>query len=533
MSRQFNTAGPSKLNRHYMLDPLIRIDAEEIESLIDNERYFVLHAPRQTGKTTCLLALMNDLNGKGRYRVLYANIESAQTARNDVEQGVAVIASVIAHAASLYLNEPQLIEWLGKEGEKVPAGNRLTQLLAYWTQSSDRPTVLLIDEVDALVGDTLVSLLRQLRTGYTQRPHAFPQAIILCGIRDIRDYRIHLGSGEIITGGSAFNIKAKSLRLGNFNQEECIALWQQHEAETGQTFDPAIWPELWQDTMGQPWLVNALAHECTWEDRSARDRTVPITLERYKAARERLILRRDTHLDQLTDKLKEDRVRRIISPLLSSEPMTVQLPDDDLQYCEDLGLIRRKPEVAISNRIYREIMPRVITAPIQDFLHQPQSWYLKDDRHIDMPKLMAAFQQFFREHSDAWLVGFSYHEAGPQLLLQAFLQRIVNGGGRINREYGLGRKRVDLLLEWPLDPEQGYFGPMQRVVIECKLLRLGRSLKTTLTDGLRQTADYADRCAADESYLIIFDRQPGKSWEERVWFKQEEHHGRQIGVWGA
>jgi hypothetical protein len=213
--------------------------------------------------------------------------------------------------------------------------------------------------------------------------------------------------------------------------------------------------------------------------------------------------------------------------------MTEQLPDDDLQYCEDLGLIRRKPEVAISNRIYREIMPRVITAPIQDFLHQPQSWYLKDNRHIDMPKLMAAFQQFFREHSDAWLVGFSYHEAGPQLLLQAFLQRIVNGGGRINREYGLGRKRVDLLLEWPLDPEQGYFGPMQRVVIECKLLRLGRSLKTTLTDGLRQTADYADRCAADESYLIIFDRQPGKSWEERVWFKQEEHHGRQIGVWGA
>jgi hypothetical protein len=280
-------------------------------------------------------------------------------------------------------------------------------------------------------------------------------------------------------------------------------------------------------------LVNALARECTWKDRSARDRTVPITLERYKAARERLILRRDTHLDQLTDKLKEDRVRRIIGPLLSSEPMTEQLPDDDLQYCEDLGLIRRKPEVAISNRIYSEIMPRVITAPIQDFLHQPQSWYLKDDRHIDMPKLMAAFQQFFREHSDAWLVGFSYHEAGPQLLLQAFLQRIVNGGGRINREYGLGRKRVDLLLEWPLDLEQGYFGPMQRVVIECKLLRPGRSLKTTLADGLSQTADYADRCAADESYLIIFNRQPGKTWEERVWFEQKEYHGRPIGVWGA
>ena len=534
MPRQFNTAGPSIQEDHYMLDPLARIEAEEVELLIDSKRYFVLHAPRQTGKTTCLLALMEDLNKKGRYRALYANVESAQVARNDFEQGVATIASVIAHAASLYLGEPQLIAWLGKEGGQIPVGNRLTQLLAYWTQNSSRPTVLFLDEVDALVGDTLVSLLRQLRTGYAQRPQAFPQAIILCGVRDIRDYRIHQGSGEIITGGSAFNIKTESLLLGNFKQEQCIALWRQHESETGQMFDPTIWPELWQDTMGQPWLVNALAHECTWQDRSARaDRSVPITLERYKAARERLILRRDTHLDQLTDKLKEDRVKNVIGPLLASPSELGALREDDLQYVEDLGLIRRRPNLAISNRIYQEILPREITAPIQTGLYQPQAWYLTPERNIDMPKLIAAFQQFFREHSDAWLAGFSYHEAGPQLLLQAFLQRIVNGGGRINREYGLGLKRTDLLLEWPIDPEQGYHGPMQRVVIECKLLHVGHKLETTIAEGLRQTADYADRCAANEMHLIIFDRQPGKAWGKRIWLKQKQHNGREITVWGA
>jgi hypothetical protein len=299
-------------------------------------------------------------------------------------------------------------------------------------------------------------------------------------------------------------------------------------------FDPAIWPELWQDTMGQPWLVNALAHECTWQDRSARaDRSVPITLERYKAARERLILRRDTHLDQLTDKLKEDRVKNVIGPLLASPSELGALREDDLQYVEDLGLIRRRPNLAISNRIYQEILPREITAPIQTGLYQPQAWYLTPERNIDMPKLIAAFQQFFREHSDAWLAGFSYHEAGPQLLLQAFLQRIVNGGGRINREYGLGLKRTDLLLEWPIDPEQGYHGPMQRVVIECKLLHVGHKLETTIAEGLRQTADYADRCAANEMHLIIFDRQPGKAWGKRIWLKQKQHNGREITVWGA
>ena len=67
--------------------------------------------------------------------------------------------------------------------------------------------------------------------------------------------------------------------------------------------------------------------------------------------------------------------------------------------------------------------------------------------------------------------GFVYREAGPQLLMQAFLQGIVNGGERISREYGLGRKRTDLFLEWPLDEAQGYHGPVQRVVIELKLVR--------------------------------------------------------------
>jgi hypothetical protein len=88
-------------------------------------------------------------------------------------------------------------------------------------------------------------------------------------------------------------------------------------------------------------------------------------------------------------------------------------------------------------------------------------------------------------------------------------------------------------LEWPIDPEQGYHGPMQRVVIECKLLHVGHKLETTIAEGLRQTADYADRCAANEMHLIIFDRQPGKAWGKRIWLKQKQHNGREITVWGA
>ena len=305
--RKFNTAGPSVLQDHYMIDPLQRMDVEDMEDLIADKRYFVLHAPRQTGKTTCLLALMKHLNQQGRYRALYVNIEAAQAARGDVEEGVAAICNVMSNAAKLYLQDNSLAQWLYEgEGQSAPSTSRFSALLTRWSQhdpqqpDAPRPTVLMLDEVDALVGDTLISLLRQIRAGYAQRPEAFPQTVILCGVRDVRDYRIHTTHQEIITGGSAFNIKAESLRLGNLSKEETIALWAQHTSETGQIFDERIWPELWEDTRGQPWLVNALGHECTWKDKAARDRTTPIGLERYKAAKERLIYVNvwQTHIDR-------------------------------------------------------------------------------------------------------------------------------------------------------------------------------------------------------------------------------------------
>ncbi len=405
-------------------------------------------------------------------------------------------------------------------------------LLEYWVTHHPKPIILLLDEVDALIGDTLVSLLRQLRTGYAQRPAAFPQSVLLCGVRDLHDYRIHQSSGDIITGGSAFNIKAASLTLGNFSPEECETLYQQHTTATGQTFDPAIFPELWRDTAGQPWLVNALAHQMTWEERPLRNRTQPIMLAHYQAARERLIQSRATHLDQLAHKLQEDRVRRIIAPLLACEDAEqVNVPTDDRQYVEDLGLVVSHPTLHISNRIYQEVIPRELTWIAQTSIaNQEQHWYLKTDQRLDMVKLLKAFRQFFREHSESWLECFHYKEAGPQLLMQAFLQRIINGGGRIQREYALGRRRTDLILEWPLNEVQGFFGPVQRVVIELKIQR--GDLNRLLEDGYAQIRDYADGCGAEEAHLVVFNRNPETSWNDKLWFKPPQAPGEPY-AWGC
>ena len=531
MEKQFNTAGPNKPDIHYTLTSSDRINWPELSGLIDAQKYFILHAPRQTGKTSLLLHLMRSINGQDKYRAIYVNIEGAQAARNDVNAAMQVVLSAFASAASLYWGDEALCQWTRTLAQSPDRQDALRLVLEHASRTSPKPIIVFLDEVDSLIGDSLISLLRQIRAGYAQRPEAFPHSMVLCGIRDVRDYRIHRSDGEIITGGSAFNIKSESIRLGDFSQADVTALLQQHTAATGQMFEPAALEEIWLDTQGQPWLVNALAYQACFRDTALRDRSLTVTVEHIRQAREALILRRDTHLDQLSDKLKEDRVRRVIEPLLESAGDVSGLHPDDVQYVYDLGLIKvnRPGQISIANRIYQEVIPRELTWGHQMGINQQQAWYLAADGSLDIPKLLTAFQQFFRENSESWLQRYAYHEAGPQLLLQAFLQRIVNGGGRIAREYGLGRGRTDLLLQWPLTP-QGFTGAMQQVVLELKIQHKGKA--ATLAAGLTQTARYADQCAADEAHLLIFDRNPKVLWEDKIYREAHQHGQRQISVWG-
>jgi hypothetical protein len=248
------------------------------------------------------------------------------------------------------------------------------------------------------------------------------------------------------------------------------------------------------------------------------DRSRPITAELMREAKERLVLSRAVHLDQLIDKLQEPRVHNVIAPLLQGTENAPGLKPDDLLYCYDLGLIVKDPEFKhwrIANAIYREVIPRELTWIVQESFastHPPLAWYKKPDGTIDLPKLLAAFQQFYREHSEHWLSGMAYREAGPQLLLQAYLQRVVNGGGYIEREYGLGTGRTDLFLRYPVGEN-----PLQREVIELKVLRAGNKLETVMAQGIEQTRRYMDQCGATHGHLVVFDTRGRTSWAKRVY----------------
>ena len=253
------------------------------------------------------------------------------------------------------------------------------------------------------------------------------------------------------------------------------------------------------------------------------ERKRPIAEEAVIDAQEELILERVVHLDQLADKLREDRVRRVIEPLLSGTS-DYDFHDQDYEYVRDLGLVAADEPLRMANPIYAEVVPRQLTFVTQLGLQEKVEWYVNDRGGLQVAALLEAFRDFFRQHSEHWLGRYDYKEAGPQLLLQAFLQRVVNGGGRIEREYGLGRRRTDLLIVWPRADG------VQRFVIECKILR--DSLETTIRKGVAQTSDYMDKCAADEGHLVIFDRS-GRRWQEKVFRRQETFRGTPVEVWGT
>lgn len=193
MEKFFNTAGPIKQDLHYFIPMEQRWDLEEVMHLIRQQKYFVLHAPRQTGKTSAMLDLVEVLNREGVYQAVYANLEASQGAKENVARGIRAVVVEIASRLDYFHQSPLLENHISGIFDRVGEDKALSETLTFWAQETKKPVVLILDEVDSLVGDTLISLLRQVRSGYDKRPGQFPHSIILCGVRDVRDYRIRSG----------------------------------------------------------------------------------------------------------------------------------------------------------------------------------------------------------------------------------------------------------------------------------------------------------------------------------------------------
>jgi hypothetical protein len=498
MTRWFNTAGPCQSDIHYMLSPLTRLP--QVQRLVAQRTYFVLHAPRQIGKTTAIHSLATQLNASGNYVAAVLSVEVGAPFSDDIDTAEQAILATWRNTLELYLPpEIQPPPW-----DSIYPGQRLRHALQKWSQHCALPLVVFIDEVDALRDQTLISLLRQLRDGYGGRPQGFPSSIGLVGLRDVRDYKVASGGSARLHTASPFNIKVESLTMRNFYAEEVAELYQQHTSDTGQVFMPEAVQLAFDLTQGQPWLVNALARQLTEEIAPTAD--ITITPAMVSKAKEILIRRQDTHLDSLAERLRETRVKVIIEPILAGQELP-ETSNEDRQYLVDLGLLRRDPAggLVLANPIYQEILPRVLAQGPQDSLPLIAPSWLTTEGELDIDRLLQAFLDFWLQHGEALLKSASYPEIAPHLVLMAFLHRVINGGGTLEREYAIGRDRMDLCLR---------YGNVT-LGIEIKVWRSGRV--DPRKKGLEQIGGYLDRLKQSYGWLVIFDRRENApELEERL-----------------
>jgi hypothetical protein len=489
--RHFNTSGPCRAEIHYMLPALRRLP--EMQVLVEQQKYFVVHAPRQVGKTTALASFARELTESGQYAAVLLSMETGSQYREDVGAAEAAILTDwrrdIRHQLPAELQPPPF--------PQASPGAGIGAALDVWAAWSPRPIVVFLDEIDSLRDRTLVSVLRQLRSGYRSLPEHFPWSLALIGLRDVRDYKVSEGEREYLGTASPFNIKARSLTLRDFTAEEVVELYAQHTADTGQVFTAEASALAFALTQGQPWLVNALAAVVVGE--LVRDRGVAIGAEHVEAARRVLIARQETHLDSLAERLREPRVRAIVEPMLAGAALA-DLPPDDVRYAIDLGLLRMSSlgGLEVSNPIYREVIVKELSFVPRASLPMIQPTWLTPAGRLDAGRLLQAFLAFWRRHGEAMLGSAPYHEVAPHLVLMAFLDRVANGGGTIDREYAIGRGRMDLCLR---------LGP-DALGIELKVWRDGRP--DPVEEGLEQLDGYLAGIGESSGWLVIFDRRGGQ-----------------------
>ena len=522
MEKFFNIAGPCNPVEHYMLPALDRLP--EIRRLVARRQYFVIHAPRQTGKTTALQALVDEINAKGEMVALYCTLETLQNAKEPA-RAATTIASLLRSNAENAL--PDVFPVSASNGcvcesaaqyaaEALAVSDALRQLC----RRAGKPLVVFFDEADCLVGDVLISFLRQLRDGYVNRARVpFPASIALVGMLDVRDYKAQIRpDGESLGQISPFNIISEDMMLRNFTADEVRTLYAQHTAETGQPFAPDVLEAVMDWTDGQPWLVNAIARECVEKIHGFRyDET--ITAADIETAKETIIRRRDTHVDSLMERLREPRVRRVVEPVIFGGTRTVSSNSEDWRFAVDLGLLREERGVLVpSNRMYAEIIGRYLSRDEQESMMQsvPETpWATADG--LDMPGLMAAFQAFWRENSGADRRAYEYGEATPHLVLMAFLQRVTNGSGHIIREMALGSGRLDLCVEFR----------DKRYAVEVKTSKNFAGDKS-----YAQLAGYLDKLGLPEGWMAIFDEDKAKPWDEKLFARDVELNGKTLHIVG-
>ncbi|MDR1079848.1 MAG: ATP-binding protein [Deltaproteobacteria bacterium] len=575
-TKYFNIAGVCNPSKHYMLPALARLP--DVSKMIEGEYYFVLHAPRQSGKTTCLIELTERINSEGRYYAINCSLSSLQ---NIEETDLAMSTVVDQIDTALRSSGVAKLKNLAFSFSKEPYMNRPTAkvrtMLNDICLSLDKELVVFFDEADCLHENPLITFLTQIRDGYLYRYNfpetVFPRAMALVGMRNIRDYRHRVRpDDQSALLASPFNVTTESFSLANFSKEEIESLYGQHTADTGQIFAGDAVERAWYWTEGQPWLVNAVARHVI-VDQFKDDCSRIVTANEIDVAVHDMMLQNVTHFDSIANRLREPRVRRVIeSVIVGAESFPNGVSSDDAGYVVDLGILQAdsaREHYWPANPVYTEVIARCMSRAIQKEIPKDFTNKWMDGTSIDMNGLLKEFQTYWRKNSQALKKKSKFrnhvlvnirdaleyltpkngrdknkenndkiltevtdeladnirndltnlaNEAFVHLVMFAFLQRVLNGGAVINRDFGLLNKRCDIVVEY-----NGLLYPLEIKIKDNK----------TLKKSYEQLYGYMDISGSPVGWLVVFDRDLNKSWKKKIFRRKIDYKGKTIRVIGC
>ncbi|MCD8337016.1 MAG: AAA-like domain-containing protein [Lachnospiraceae bacterium] len=508
MSKYFNVTAVCVPERHYMVDITDRL--QKIKMMVDRGDYFTINRARQYGKTTTLTALERYLHED--YRVISLDFQGMET--NDFADNQCFVQALSRELFLAVKNMKNPQEEILSKLKEIGFGNKsdmgLPELFLYfneWCVQSDKPIVLMIDEVDAASNNQVfLDFLAQLRSAYIKRGkygYATFQSVILAGVYDIKNLkRKFVKEGEHQTN-SPWNIAADFLVDMSFSQKDIAGMLREYEAdyETGMDTD-AIAQMIYDYTSGYPFLVSRmckLLDEQIAGSETFPDRKSAWTEEGVKEAANRLVFEDNTLFDSLEDKVNTYPVLQdFLRDFLMKGVAIPNSPGNEaIGNAKMFGFIRiENNRVVIANRIFEtRLYEMFLTAPetrrneMYGIGDRDRLQFVKNGR-LDMRLILEHFVECFDDIYGDRPQKFIEEDGRRYFLL--YLRPIINGTGHYYIESRTrNQERTDVIVD--------YRG--EQFVVELKIWR-GDSYNVR---GEEQLAEYLDYYHLKKGYMLSFN----------------------------
>ena len=462
--KAFNTVGVCIPEKHYMVDLTERV--AQIRAMVDDGKYFCINRARQYGKTTTLNALRKDLSD--RNTVISLDFQGIGAAGFRTEEDFSqAFCGLLLRATRVGLILPETIldriEVISKQDPPTTKLGNLFEILTDWCASSERPIVLIIDEVDSATNNQVfLDFLAQLRQGYLDRESmgipAF-QSVILAGVTDVKHLKSKLRDEDQHKVNSPWNI-AKDFNVDmSFSTADIAGMLDQYENEHHAGLPIGkIAQEIRDYTSGYPFLVSRICELIV-------ENGLPWSHAGIADAVKRILEENNTLFESLMGKLKNmPKLKSMLYEMLMHGTVISYNPDqEDIRQLEMYGFIRNSEQrVVIANRIFEMRLYNL-------FLIEEE---LKSNR-------FSAEGDRFREKD------------GRELFL-LYLKPIINGSGNYYIEAQTrDQSRTDLIVD--------YRG--EQFIIEMKIWR-GDAYNAR---GEQQLSDYLDYFHLDKGYMLSFN----------------------------